>query len=90
MTHSILGWIVIGIVAGWLTGKIMKGGGYGMLLDMVIGLIGAVIGGAIFRALGYGGPGEHGLIVSIIIATIGAVILTFLIHIFTGRHPTRP
>ena len=90
MTHSILGWIVIGIVAGWLTGKIMKGGGYGMLLDMVIGLIGAVIGGAIFRALGYGGPGEHGLIVSIIIATIGAVILTFLIHIFTGRHPTKP
>ncbi|MGD0649455.1 MAG: GlsB/YeaQ/YmgE family stress response membrane protein [Acidobacteriaceae bacterium] len=89
MSHSILGWIVIGIVAGWLTGKIMKGGGYGMLLDMVVGLIGAVIGGAIFRALGYGGPGEHGLIVSIIIATIGAVILTFLIHLFTGRRPIR-
>jgi uncharacterized membrane protein YeaQ/YmgE (transglycosylase-associated protein family) len=56
---------------------------------MVIGLIGAVIGGAIFRALGYGGPGEHGLIVSIIIATIGAVILTFLIHLFTGRRTIR-
>ena len=89
MAHSILGWIIIGIVAGWLTGKIMKGGGYGMLLDMVIGLIGAVIGGEIFRALGYGGPGEHGLIVSIVIATIGAIILTFLIHIFTGRRPIR-
>jgi uncharacterized membrane protein YeaQ/YmgE (transglycosylase-associated protein family) len=58
-----------------------------MLLDMVIGLIGAVIGGEIFRALGYGGAGDHGLIVSIIIATIGAIILTFLIHLFTGRHP---
>ncbi len=68
MTHSILGWIIIGIVAGWLTGKIMRGGGFGWLLDMVVGLIGAVIGGAIFRALGYGGPGEHGLIVSIIIS----------------------
>jgi uncharacterized membrane protein YeaQ/YmgE (transglycosylase-associated protein family) len=52
---------------------------------MVIGLIGAVIGGEIFRALGYGGTGDHGLIVSIIIATIGAVILTFIIHLFTGR-----
>jgi uncharacterized membrane protein YeaQ/YmgE (transglycosylase-associated protein family) len=90
MGHGIIAWIVIGIVAGWLTGKIMKGSGFGMLLDMVIGLVGAVIGGAIFRALGYGGPGEHGFIVSIIIATIGAVILTFLIHLFTGRHPTRP
>ena len=85
MAHSILGWIVIGIVAGWITGKIMKGSGFGWLMDMVIGLIGAVIGGAIFNALGYGGPGEHGLIVSILISTIGAVILTLLIHLFTGR-----
>ncbi len=89
MSHSILGWIVIGIVAGWLTGKIMKGGGYGWFLDMVLGLVGAVIGGYIFSALGYGGTGEHGIIVSIIIATIGAVILTFLIHLFTGRRPIR-
>ena len=85
MGHGIIAWIIIGIVAGWLTGKIMKGGGFGVLLDMVIGLIGAVIGGEIFSALGYGGTGEHGLIVSIIIATIGAIILTFLIHLFTGR-----
>jgi uncharacterized membrane protein YeaQ/YmgE (transglycosylase-associated protein family) len=85
MAHSILGWIVIGIVAGWLTGKIMKGSGFGWLMDMVVGLIGALIGGAIFRALGYGGPGEHGLIVSIIISTIGAIILTYLVHLVTGR-----
>ena len=39
MAHSILGWIIIGIVAGWLTGKIMKGSGFGWLMDMVIGLI---------------------------------------------------
>jgi uncharacterized membrane protein YeaQ/YmgE (transglycosylase-associated protein family) len=58
----------------------MKGSGFGWLMDMIIGLI-----GAIFRALGYGGPGEHGLIVSIIISTIGAVILTLLIHLFTGK-----
>jgi uncharacterized membrane protein YeaQ/YmgE (transglycosylase-associated protein family) len=85
MGHGIIAWIIIGIVAGWLTGKIMKGGGFGVLLDMVIGLIGAVIGGEIFNALGYGGTGDHSLIVSIIIATIGAIILTFIIHLFTGR-----
>ena len=88
MGHGIIAWIIIGIVAGWLTGKIMKGSGFGAIMDMVVGLIGAVIGGAIFRALGYGGPGEHGLIVSILISTIGAVILTFLIHLFTGRRTT--
>jgi uncharacterized membrane protein YeaQ/YmgE (transglycosylase-associated protein family) len=85
MSHNIIGWIVIGIVAGWLTGKVMKGSGYGPILDMVIGLIGALIGGAIFHSLGYGGPGEHGLIVSIGIATIGAILLTVLVRLVTGR-----
>jgi len=85
MAHNIIGWIVIGIVAGWLTGKIMKGSGYGWLMDMVVGLIGAVIAELIFRALGYGGPGEHGLIVSIIISVIGAVIFTAILRLFSGR-----
>jgi len=85
MAHSILGWIVIGIVAGWLTGKIMKGSGYGVILDMVVGFIGALVGGLIFRALGYGGPGEHGLIVSIIISVIGAVIFTAILRFISGR-----
>jgi len=85
MAHSILGWIIIGIVAGWLTGKIMRGTGYGWLLDMVVGLIGAVVGGALFHVLGYGGPGEHGLIVSIIISVIGAVIFTLLVGLITGK-----
>ena len=88
MGHNIIGWIIIGIVAGWLTGKLMKGSGYGAILDMVIGLIGALIGGAIFRSLGYGGPGEHGLIVSILIATIGAIILTVLVRLVTGKRAT--
>ena len=85
MAHSILGWIVIGIVAGWLTGKIMKGSGYGVIRDMVVGFIGALVGGLIFRALGYGGPGEHGLIVSILISVIGAVIFTVLLRLISGR-----
>jgi uncharacterized membrane protein YeaQ/YmgE (transglycosylase-associated protein family) len=82
--HGIIAWIIIGIIAGWLTGKLMKGSGYGVLMDMVIGLIGALIGGFISSHLGVGGVGQHGLIVSICIAVLGAVILTWILRLFTG------
>ncbi|MBB5063689.1 GlsB/YeaQ/YmgE family stress response membrane protein [Granulicella mallensis] len=85
MGHGIIAWIIIGIVAGFLTGKIMKGSGFGVLADMVIGLIGALIGGFISSHLGLGGVGEHGLIMSIVIAVVGAVILTFLLRLITGN-----
>lgn len=85
MGHGIIAWIIIGIVAGWLTGKIMKGSGFGVLMDMVIGLIGALIGGFISSHIGMGGVGDHGLIMSIVIAVIGAVILTFLVRLVTGN-----
>ena len=68
--HGIIAWIIIGIIAGWLTGKIMKGSGFGFFMDMIVGLVGALIGGFISRAVGLGGLGEHGLIMSIIIAVI--------------------
>ena len=83
--HGIIAWIIIGLIAGWLTGKLMKGSGYGVFMDMVIGLIGALIGGFISSHLGLGGVGDHGLIVSIGIAVLGAVILTFLIRLFSGN-----
>jgi len=86
MGHGIIAWIIIGIVAGWLTGKIMKGSGFGVIMDMVVGLVGALIGGFISEKLGFGGVGEHGLIMSIFIAVIGAVILTWLIRLITGGH----
>jgi uncharacterized membrane protein YeaQ/YmgE (transglycosylase-associated protein family) len=85
MGHGILAWIIIGIIAGWLTGKIMKGSGFGVLMDMVVGLIGAMIGGFISYHLGLGGVREHGLIVSIVIAVIGAVILTWIVRLVTGN-----
>jgi uncharacterized membrane protein YeaQ/YmgE (transglycosylase-associated protein family) len=84
MGHGIIAWIIIGIVAGWLTGKIMKGSGFGAIMDMVVGLVGALIGGFISEHLGFGGVGDHGLIVSILIAVVGAVILTFLLRLVTG------
>ena len=85
MGHGIIAWIIIGAIAGWLTGKLMKGSGFGFLMDMVVGLVGALIGGFISSHLGLGGVGEHGLIASICIAVLGAVILTFLIRLISGN-----
>ena len=85
MGHGILAWICIGAVAGWLTGKLMKGSGYGFIMDMIIGLVGAVIGGFIAGKMGYGGEDQHGLIISILIATVGAVLLTLLVRLVTGN-----
>ena len=52
----LLWWIIVGLVAGWATGKIMRGSGYGPLMDIVIGIIGAVIGGWIMNSFGRAGP----------------------------------
>ena len=77
----IIWWIIVGIIAGWITGKIMSGGGYGALMDMVIGLVGALIGGFIMRAVGFAGSG--GMIYTILVAIGGAVILTLLLRLVT-------
>jgi uncharacterized membrane protein YeaQ/YmgE (transglycosylase-associated protein family) len=70
---GILAWIVVGLIAGWLAGQVMKGGGYGVLVDIILGLLGGVLGGWIFEKLGVSTGG--GMIGSIIVAFIGAVIL---------------
>ena len=88
MGHGIIAWIIIGIVAGWITGKLMKGSGFGAITDMIVGLVGALIGGFISSHLGFGGVGEHGLVMSIVIAVIGAVILTLLLRLVTGNRAT--
>jgi len=84
MGHGIIAWLIIGVIAGWLTGKLMKGSGFGFLMDMVVGIVGALIGGFISSHLGLGGIGQHGLIMSIVIAVIGAVILTWIVRLITG------
>jgi uncharacterized membrane protein YeaQ/YmgE (transglycosylase-associated protein family) len=70
---GILAWIVVGLIAGWLAGQVMKGGGYGMVADIILGLLGGVLGGWIFEKLGVSAGG--GMVGSIIVAFIGAVIL---------------
>lgn len=77
----ILWWIVVGLVAGWATGKIMKGAGYGVLMDILIGIAGAILGGFLMRSLGFAGHG--GLIYTIVVAIGGAVILTAAVRFFT-------
>ena len=85
MGHGFIAWIIIGVIAGWITGKLMKGSGYGFFMDMIVGLVGALVGGFISNSLGFGGTGQHGLIISIVIAVIGAVILTALLRLVTGN-----
>ncbi len=69
---GLIAWIIVGLVAGWLAGKIMKGGGYGIVGDLILGLLGALIGGFV---VGIFWPGTVGLIGSIIVALIGALLL---------------
>jgi uncharacterized membrane protein YeaQ/YmgE (transglycosylase-associated protein family) len=85
MGHGFIAWIIIGLIAGWVTGKLMKGSGFGFFMDMIVGMAGALVGGFLSSRLGFGGIGEHGLIMSIIIAVIGAVLLTWLVRLITGR-----
>ncbi len=74
----LLWWIIVGLIAGWATGKIMKGGGYGVGMDIVIGIVGAIIGGFIMRLAGF--SSEGGLIYTILVAILGGVILTWIIR----------
>ncbi|PYX93429.1 MAG: GlsB/YeaQ/YmgE family stress response membrane protein [Acidobacteria bacterium] len=70
-------WIIlVGLIAGWATGKIMKGSGYGPLIDILLGIAGAIIGGFILRILGFYTSG--GIIPEILVAIFGAVVLVWL------------
>ena len=77
--YSIIAWLVIGGVAGWLAGLVMKGGGYGVIGDIVIGIIGSVVAGWLFGAIGIA-PGA-GIIGSIIASAIGAIVLIFVLRL---------
>ena len=80
--RGLIGWIVIGLIAGWLAGKISRGEGYGCITDIVLGLIGSLLGGWIFVRLGILGGG---FIYSFAAATLGAVILVSVVHLIAGK-----
>jgi uncharacterized membrane protein YeaQ/YmgE (transglycosylase-associated protein family) len=72
-------WIIVGLIAGWLAGQVMRGGGYGVFADIILGILGGIVGGWVFGMLGIW-PGG-GLIGSIIVAFVGAVILVAITRV---------
>ena len=81
--RGLIGWLLIGLVAGWLAGKIARGRGFGCIADIVLGLIGSFIGGWVFTKLGIFGGGFW---YSLAAATLGAVILVSIAHLFSSNH----
>jgi uncharacterized membrane protein YeaQ/YmgE (transglycosylase-associated protein family) len=81
-THSLLIWILIGLVAGYVTGRIMRGAGFGPIVDIVVGILGAIVGGIVMIYLGYSGSGSF--LYTVFVAVIGAVLLTLLLRLVTG------
>jgi uncharacterized membrane protein YeaQ/YmgE (transglycosylase-associated protein family) len=79
MEHGIIAWLIIGAIAGWLAGLLVKGGGFGLIVDIIVGIVGAFIGGWLAGVLHISLGG--GWIGSIITAVIGAVILLFLVRL---------
>jgi uncharacterized membrane protein YeaQ/YmgE (transglycosylase-associated protein family) len=81
---SIIIWIVLGLIAGFIGSKIVGGGGQGPLLDIVLGIVGALVGGFIFSALG-AAPVTGFNLYSIFVAVIGAIVVLVLYHAIMGR-----
>ena len=85
---EILTWIVVGLIAGWLAGLVMKGGGYGIVGDIVIGIVGGLLGGWLASSVLHIGGGVTGInLGSILVAFVGAVILIALLRLLGGRRP---
>jgi uncharacterized membrane protein YeaQ/YmgE (transglycosylase-associated protein family) len=80
-SRGFIGWIIIGLLAGWIAGHITRGRGFGCVVDIVLGLIGAVVGGWIFTRLGILAWGFWG---SLAAATVGAVVLVAIARLFAG------
>jgi uncharacterized membrane protein YeaQ/YmgE (transglycosylase-associated protein family) len=80
-SHGLIWWLLVGLVAGWLAGKIARGRGFGCIADIVLGLVGSFIGGWVFTKLDIHG---FGFWYSLAAATLGAVILVSIAHLFAG------
>jgi len=74
--EALIGFLIVGLIAGWLAGQIMKGKGFGFLGNMVVGVVGAILGGLLFGLLGLSASGTMG---SLLTATVGAVVFLYLL-----------
>ena len=83
---GLLSWIVVGAIAGWLSGQVMKGRGFGLLGDIIIGIVGGLIGGFLAEVLFKVPNAMSGFnLTSILVAFVGAIILLFVARLFQGR-----
>jgi uncharacterized membrane protein YeaQ/YmgE (transglycosylase-associated protein family) len=84
-TTSILVWIVVGLIAGWLAGQVMRGGGYGLLGDIIVGVVGGLLGGWLGTTLLHIDAGVSGInLGSILVAFIGAIVLLIVLRLLSG------
>jgi uncharacterized membrane protein YeaQ/YmgE (transglycosylase-associated protein family) len=81
ISSSLLGWIIIGLLAGWIAGEVSRGAGFGCLGNVAIGMVGSILGGWIFSRLGILGGG---FVYSLAAATVGAVVLVLVARLFAG------
>jgi uncharacterized membrane protein YeaQ/YmgE (transglycosylase-associated protein family) len=82
---GILSWIIVGLIAGWLAGELMRGGGFGLLGDIIVGIVGALLGGFLASALfGVNAPLTGINITSILVAFLGAVVLIAILRLIRG------
>ena len=84
---SIIGWIVLGLIAGFIASKIVNKTGAGFFLDIVLGIVGALVGGFIFTELGASGVTGFNLY-SMVVAIIGAIVVLLIYHAVAGRRGT--
>ena len=83
---GILAWLVVGLIAGWLASRVMRGGGYGLIGDIIVGVVGALIGGFLAATLLKIPNAVNGInVTSIFVAFIGAVILIAILRMVSGR-----
>jgi len=80
-TNSLIAWLVVGLIAGWIAGTVTRGRGFGCIVNVILGLVGAVIGGWIFTKLGIPAWGFLG---SLAAAIVGAVVLVAIARLFAG------
>jgi len=85
---GILSWIIVGLIAGWLAGRVLKGSGQGVLGDIILGIVGALVGGFLAGTfLGVDDPLSGFNLPTLVIAFLGAVIVVAIVRALTGRQP---
>jgi uncharacterized membrane protein YeaQ/YmgE (transglycosylase-associated protein family) len=83
---GLLAWIVVGLIAGWLAGLVMKGGGYGVIGDLILGIIGALVGGFLASAVfGVPDPISGINLTTLIVSFLGAVVVVAIVRALSGR-----